>query len=48
VVGDELPVSTASDKFDGEGRLVDPLLAERLRSHLAVLVEHATPLGVAA
>ena len=48
VVGDELPVSTASDKFDGEGRLVDPLLAERLRGHLAMLVEHATPLGVAA
>ena len=36
------------DKFDGEGRLVDPLLAERLRSHLAVLAEHATPLSVAA
>ena len=48
VVGDELPVSTASDKFDGEGRLVDLLLAERLRGHLAMLVEHATPLRAAA
>jgi chromate reductase len=48
VVGDELPVSTAGDKFDGEGRLVDPLLAERLRGHLAMLVEQAAPLDVAA
>src|SRR5512133_1734632 len=48
VVGEELPVSTATDKFDGEGRLVDPLLAERLRSHLAMLVEQATPVGAAA
>ena len=48
VVGDELPVSTASDKFDDDGRLVDALLAERLRSHLAMLVEQAGPLTIAA
>jgi chromate reductase len=48
VVGEEFPVSTASDKFDSEGRLVDPLLAERLRSHLAMLVEQATPVRAAA
>jgi len=27
---------------------VDPLLAERLRGHLAMLVEYATPLEAAA
>jgi len=48
VVGGEFPVSTADEKFDGDGRLVDPLVAERLRGHLAVLVEQATPLDVAA
>lgn len=48
VVGDELPVSSASEKFDDEGRLLDPLLAERLRLHLAVLVGQASPLTIAA
>jgi chromate reductase, NAD(P)H dehydrogenase (quinone) len=48
VVGEEFPVSSASEKFDGEGRLVDPLLAERLRNHLAMLVEQASPLTMAA
>jgi chromate reductase len=48
VVGEEFPVSTASDKFDDEGRLVDPLLAERLRNHLAELVREARPLAAAA
>jgi chromate reductase len=48
VVGEELPVSRAQDKFDEDGRLVDPLLAERLRTHLAILVREATPLDVAA
>jgi chromate reductase, NAD(P)H dehydrogenase (quinone) len=48
VVGEELPVSSASQKFDDEGRLLDPLLAERLRLHLAVLVGQASPLTIAA
>lgn len=48
VVGAELPVSSANTKFDDEGRLTDPLLAERLRAHLAELVHHASPLSVAA
>jgi chromate reductase len=48
VVGEELPVSSASEKFDDEGRLLDPLLAERLRLHLAVLVGQASPLTIAA
>jgi len=48
VVGGELPVSAAHEKFDAHGRLVDPLLAERLRVHLATLVQEAQPLSVAA
>lgn len=48
VVGPELPVSTAHERFDAHGRLVDPLLAERLRDHLALLVHEAQPLSVAA
>jgi chromate reductase len=48
VVGEELPVSSASEKFDDEGRLLDPLLAARLRLHLAVLVGQASPLTIAA
>jgi chromate reductase len=48
VVGAELPVSAANEKFDREGALVDPLLAERLRSHLAELVREASPLAAAA
>jgi chromate reductase len=48
VIAGELPVSTAHEKFDEEGRLVDPFVAERLRSHLAALVDEARPLSVAA
>ena len=48
VVGEELPVSRAQGKFDGDGRLVDPLLADRLRAHLAILVREAAPLDAAA
>jgi len=33
----ELPVSRAQDAFDETGRLHDPLVAERLRSHVAAL-----------
>jgi chromate reductase len=46
VVGGELPVSAAHEKFDAEGRLLDPLLAERLRKHLAGLAaELALPVA---
>jgi chromate reductase len=48
VVGGELPVSTAHERFDAHGNLVDPLLAERLREHLATLVHEAQPVSVAA
>jgi chromate reductase, NAD(P)H dehydrogenase (quinone) len=48
VVGQELPVSRAQDKFDADGRLVDPLLVERLQTHLATLVREAAPMDVAA
>jgi chromate reductase, NAD(P)H dehydrogenase (quinone) len=48
VVGGELPVASAHEKFDAHGGLVDPLLAERLRAHLAKLVSEARPLSAAA
>jgi chromate reductase, NAD(P)H dehydrogenase (quinone) len=48
VVGGELPVSTAHEKFDAHGRLVDRLLADRLRLHIATLVNEAQPLQQAA
>jgi chromate reductase, NAD(P)H dehydrogenase (quinone) len=48
VVGGELPVSTAHEKFDAHGRLVDRLLEDRLRLHLATLVSEAQPLPAAA
>ncbi len=43
VVDGELPVSRASMAFDESGHLVDPLVAERLRDHLAHLVAEAQP-----
>lgn len=48
VVGGELPVSTAHEKFDAHGRLVDRVLADRLRLHIATLVNEAQPLQQAA
>jgi chromate reductase len=48
VVGGELPVSSAHERFDARGALVDRLLAERLREHLTLLVREARPLDVAA
>jgi chromate reductase, NAD(P)H dehydrogenase (quinone) len=48
VVGGELPVSTAHERFDAHGRLVDRLLADRLRLHIATLVNEAQPLQQAA
>ena len=47
VVAGELPVSRAQDVFDELGA-PNPLVAERVRTHLAALVHEATPLTVAA
>lgn len=41
VVGDELPVARASEKFDAEGRLLDGELSERLRLVLGTLTSEA-------
>ena len=48
VVDGEVPVPRAQEKFDGKGRLVDPLLAERLRGHVVALVAEAAPAVLAA
>ena len=48
VIHGELPVARASEVFDSAGRLVDPLVTERLRDHLAALVAEAMPLELAA
>ena len=48
VVAGDLPVATAHEKFDDEGRLVDAILAERLRDHIAALVAECAPFAVAA
>jgi chromate reductase len=43
VVGDELPVARAHEKFDREGRLLDAELLERLRLVLSTLAAEAVP-----
>ena len=43
VVGDELPVARAHEKFDHEGRLLDAELFERLRLVLEALASEAVP-----
>jgi len=43
VVGTEIPVARAHERFDGEGRLVDDELREQLRLHLATLAVAAEP-----
>jgi chromate reductase len=48
VVGDELPVARAHEKFDREGRLLDAELSERLRLVLTTLASEAVPARVAA
>ncbi len=48
VVAGEFPVARAHTAFDESGALTSPLVAERLRTHLAVLVHEAAPLTVAA
>jgi len=48
VIDGEVAVAEAQHAFDDEGRLVDPILAERLRAHLESLVREAAPISVAA
>ena len=48
VISGELPVGKAHNAFDESGTLTSPLVAERLRNHLAALVLEASPLTVAA
>jgi len=42
VVDGELPIARAQNAFDESLRLVDPLVAERLRAHLQTLVQEAS------
>jgi chromate reductase, NAD(P)H dehydrogenase (quinone) len=48
VVGDELPVTRAQERFDHEGRLLDAELFERLRLLLETVAAEAIPTRVAA
>jgi chromate reductase, NAD(P)H dehydrogenase (quinone) len=48
VVEGELPVAQAQKVFDEDGRLRDPLLAERLRLHLENLAHEAAAMDLAA
>ncbi len=48
VLGDELPVTRAHEKFDHAGRLVDGELVERLRLLLETLAVEAAPAQVTA
>jgi chromate reductase, NAD(P)H dehydrogenase (quinone) len=48
VVGDELPVTHAHEKFDSSGRLLDGELFERLRLVLETLAAEAVPVSVTA
>ena len=48
VVANEFPVARAHTAFDASGALTSPLVAERLRTHLAELIREAAPLAVAA
>jgi chromate reductase len=48
VIEGEIPVARAQNVFDESGRLLDPLVAERLRDHLVALVHDAAPALIAA
>jgi chromate reductase len=48
VVGDELPVTRAHERFDRDGRLLDAELFERLRLALVTLAAEALPALIAA
>jgi chromate reductase, NAD(P)H dehydrogenase (quinone) len=43
VVGTEIPVSRAHERFDEEGRLLDGEIFEQLRLHLTTLASEAVP-----
>ena len=45
VVGTEIPVGRAHERFDNEGRLVDGELFEQLRLHLTTLAAEAVAVG---
>ncbi len=45
VVGTEIPVSRAEERFDAEGRLLDGELFEQLRLHLTTLASEAVAAG---
>jgi chromate reductase, NAD(P)H dehydrogenase (quinone) len=48
VVGDELPVTRAPERFGADGRLLDGELVERLRLVLETLARESAPLAIAA
>ena len=48
VIEGDLPVARAQSAFDESGRLVDAIVAERLRERLEALAEQSAPLLVAA
>lgn len=48
VIEGDLPVARAQSAFDESGRLVDGVVAERLRERLEALAERSAPLLVAA
>jgi chromate reductase len=48
VIDGEVPVAHAQNVFDGSGRLLDTLVAERLRDHVVALVHDAAPALIAA
>jgi chromate reductase len=43
VVGTEIPVGRAEERFDAEGRLLDGEVFEQLRLHLTTLASEAVP-----
>jgi chromate reductase, NAD(P)H dehydrogenase (quinone) len=43
VVGTEIPVGRAQERFDSEGRLLDGEIFEQLRLHLTTLASEAVP-----
>jgi chromate reductase len=48
VIEGELPLAQARSVFDDQGRLLDPLLGERLRKHLENLAHEAAAVALAA
>jgi chromate reductase len=48
VVPDDFPLPRAYEAFDESGALASPLVADRLRAHVAELVREASPLTAAA